>query len=608
MKKALAIIPILMLCLSMLIGITPAQAATARVVIEPAYQEFGDSGGATIPPGTQFTLTVKIYDVVNLYGLDLMLQWDTEYFDYVSHAVKIPVETYPEGVLHNPIMPIKNDVDTVAGTYWIAYSSMAPAAPFTGSGTVFTMTFEIIKQPWDYETGTPGVDPIDLLFDFVSTDLADNNATPIPHFVETATVRIWEKAFEMPEYPELKVMPQKVENLPVSSTFDINIWILGVDPYYDIAGFDITLNFDPTLIEATAITEGPYLAGYADSTFQVLNVIDNVAGTATLAVTQLPPRIEFGAPSNGILFTVTFHVIYESTTYPPPGCELTLDSTDIALFPHPEIPSAPYFSKPYSVALDHTIDDGEYIAKFKPLGRMIDLYVCDFPEPFKGIGPNVPSEGYAPQKMVHLKANITYNLNPVQFKPVTFEIRDPQGNLVAIRTAFSDTNGVAIAEYRLPWPCEEWPSMFGIWTVTATVDIYCTIVNDTLQFKVGWPLELVSVVPMKESYAIGEHMAFNVTLTTFMVWEYNATIVLVVYDEVGQPIGHIVITDFTYGFNDPERWCEWATYSVIMECLIVPKWTAVGQGAVFVSVLSDLPSEGGDALGPEASAPVGLEI
>jgi len=47
------------------------------------------------------------------------------------------VEDYPDGVLHEPGMFIKDDVDDVAGTYWVAYASMAPADPFDGSGIAF---------------------------------------------------------------------------------------------------------------------------------------------------------------------------------------------------------------------------------------------------------------------------------------------------------------------------------------------------------------------------------------------------------------------------------------------------------------------------------------
>lgn len=608
MNKIISLVLVSVLILTLYAAIPPAHTQQTTIKVLPAFNEFGNSAGDPIPiPGTTFTVTVGIYDVENLYGFDLKFQWNTEYLAYVTHNVWVPRNTTPGGILYAPIMPVKNEVYPTEGWYWISYSSMSPAPPFSGSGIAFNMTFEVIKQPYDYETGGPGVDPIDTLLNFRETDLADSGGRPIPHTVEPATVRIWEKRFVPPTYPVIKVMPAKVENLPICTNFNIAIWILGLDPFYDLAAFDIKLTFNSSLIEALAITEGPYLKSYANETYEILKVIDNPGGFVRYALTQIPPRTP-PPPSNGILFNITFHVIYESTTYPPPQCNLTIDcSSELALWPHPEIPAPPYEGKDYSVPLPFTKDHGLYIARFKPLGRAVDLYVCDFPEPFKGTGPNVPCEGYKPQKMVNLKANVTYNLWPVQFKLVTFEIHDPLGRLVAVRTAFSDENGVARVSYRLPWPCAEWPDMFGVWTVIATVDIYCEIVNDTLQFKVWWPLELLSVEPLEDSYAVGEHMAFKVTMRTCFVWTYNATIVLVVYDEVGQPIGHKIVT-MTYGFNNIDEWCNWKEYEITIDCITVPKWTAVGAGRVYVSALSGMPWNGGDGLCPEVSAPVGLTV
>jgi hypothetical protein len=315
----------------------------------------------------------------------------------------------------------------------------------------------------------------------------------------------------------------------------------------------------------------------------------------------------FGAPPSGVLFKVSFHVIFESTTAPPPQCDLTLDPTDIALFPHPEIQAPPYNGVPWSVALEHYKKSGLYIAKYKALGRAIDLFVCDFPDPFKGLGPNKPSEGYPPQKMVNLKALVTYNLWPVQYKPVTFEIRDPQGRIVAVRVALTNASGIASVSYRLPWPCEEYPDIFGVWTVVATCDIYCEVKNDTLQFKLWWPLELLTVEPAKSTYKIYEHMSFNITMQSCFVMEYPAIIVVTVYDEVGQPIGMQMI-DLTYGFNDMDKWCEWWENEVTINCIEIPKWAVPGVATVYVVALSGLPWNGGQALGPEIFTTFVIEI
>jgi hypothetical protein len=300
------------------------------VKVEPAWIEFGNSQGDNITiPGTQFTVAVKIYNVTNLYAFDLMFRWDTTFLEYVNCSVRVPRNTYLDGVLWNPILTLADEVNATAGTYWIAYSCIAPAPSFNGTGTVFNMTFKVIKQPYDYETGGPNVDPIDTILDFSSTHLApESSNVPIGHKVEPATVRIWEKRSELPPYLVLKVMPTLVEKLPINSVFNINIWMLGADPKYNITSFNITLNFNSTLIAATGITEGSWPTSYAENTTEIAKEINNTTGTATYAL-ELGSK-KAGPPTIGILFTVAFHVIYESLTYPPPSSELVLDPTNIS--------------------------------------------------------------------------------------------------------------------------------------------------------------------------------------------------------------------------------------------------------------------------------------
>ena len=302
------------------------------VKVEPSLIELGNAAGDPIPiPGTQFTVTIKIYNVENLYGFDLKFRWNTTYLDYVSHSVHVPRDTYLDGVLWNPILPLADEVNSTAGTYWIAYSSMAPAPTFNGTGTVFTMTFEVVKQPYDYETGAPTINPVDIFLDFLSTDLAprmEGPIVPIPHTTEHAAVRIWEKRSELPTKPTLRVEPAEVENMPRCKTFDINIWIIGIDSHYDVQSFNITINFNSTLIEATDITEGSWPKDYANNTIEILKQINNAKGTATYAVELILPR-KPDPPTADILFTVTFNVTHESPTYPPPTSKIILDPTEI---------------------------------------------------------------------------------------------------------------------------------------------------------------------------------------------------------------------------------------------------------------------------------------
>jgi len=101
------------------------------------------------------------YSLGNLFGLDIRLSWNPAILEYVSHTVKIPVEHYPDGILHKPIWDVKDEVNPEAGTYWIAKASQNPAEPFNCpslNATVFTMTF-FVRQ---HGTCAISLDSIDL--------------------------------------------------------------------------------------------------------------------------------------------------------------------------------------------------------------------------------------------------------------------------------------------------------------------------------------------------------------------------------------------------------------------------------------------------------------
>jgi len=114
-----------------------------------------DPENTTASPGESFTVTVKIANVTNLWAFDLRFSWDPTVIKYVDHMVTIPVEDYLDGILHKPILVVKDEVNESGiigdlvepGTlYWLVYSQIAPALPFNGSGTIFTMTFDVIKM------------------------------------------------------------------------------------------------------------------------------------------------------------------------------------------------------------------------------------------------------------------------------------------------------------------------------------------------------------------------------------------------------------------------------------------------------------------------------
>ncbi len=106
--------------------------------------ELGDPLPPLVPAGGRYN-----YSLGNLYGFYIVFSWDPTVLEYVTHNARVPVETYSDGILHEPIIDAQDEVDEAAGTYSIAKSSQSPAAAFNSPGadaTVFNMTFEVKKR------------------------------------------------------------------------------------------------------------------------------------------------------------------------------------------------------------------------------------------------------------------------------------------------------------------------------------------------------------------------------------------------------------------------------------------------------------------------------
>jgi hypothetical protein len=108
-------------------------------------------------------------------------------------------------------------------------------------------------------------------------------------------------------------------------------------------------------------------------------------------------------------------------------------------------------------------------------GRVVDVYTQR-----GGIGANASSNDFAAGEEVILSARATYNDFPVQSVSIAFMAQNPLNETVALLVAKTDENGLAQTHFRIPYL----PRSEGVWTVTASVDISCTVVFDIVTFRV----------------------------------------------------------------------------------------------------------------------------
>ncbi|MEM3699758.1 MAG: PKD domain-containing protein [Candidatus Bathyarchaeia archaeon] len=317
------------------------QQAPTKVRVIPSPIEF-KGGNAT---GQEFDVAVVVENVTNLYGIDINMTWDITYLEYVSHEFTMPVTDYPNpippspypGILNGPLITTIEDVNPTAGYIRVGKATMAQPPPpsFNGNGTVFVVKFRVKYHPQEADTVT--------YLHLASTDLAGKmppGPLIIPHERQDGVV-ILRSYFEYPPMPllDLRINGDKEYNaIRIGERFNVSVWLMGeggvdLDPFWDISGFDFTVNFNSTLLEAVDVKIDPanwWLGFYPGGVQVFAESIDNTVGRVKIAFiglpdpTQTPPH----DPPNGkgVLAIVTFHVIYESETYPPPSAPIWLEN------------------------------------------------------------------------------------------------------------------------------------------------------------------------------------------------------------------------------------------------------------------------------------------
>jgi hypothetical protein len=273
---------------------------------------------------------------------------------------------------------------------------------------------------------------------------------------------------------------------------------------------------------------------------------------------------------------------------------------EVAGFPHPERPQSPWFGRDFGIPLPVEVENAFFTSPFQSLGRDIDLYT-DYPDTFNGRNEyNMQIDAYGPQSTIKLIAKVTYAMNPVQSKPVTFSAR--HGEFDFSFCNFTGSDGIAWVEFGLPWPCDDPEGRtFGIWNCSASVSIREVTVTDTLTFESGWLIEITEITPNPtDSFHIGQHLNFTIKYTSISHQIRSAVFTLVVTDDLDVPIAWWVLTAFDVVYG--------ADQTVTIQCIEVPKWTFVGQGKVWANIYTDLPQNGGVQYGPEARISIGLTI
>jgi hypothetical protein len=332
-------------------------------------------------------------------------------------------------------------------------------------------------------------------------------------------------------------------------------------------------------------TDGQYY--YVGQTVN-LDASASTPGYDTLPTGTICPITNYAWTLTGV-FTGSFGGQTASFQANTPG-DITISLTVTA--PDPESPSAPTYSPTSTVT--HTIHVIE-----QPTGAAIDVYTDRGGQFF-----NVASDAYGPQELIIIYANVTYNGAAVANKDVAFLVKDNNNAQQAFRTARTDADGVAITEFRLPWPDWSDPeSLFGTWTIIGTVDISQVQVSDTCTFKFGYLITTQVTTTdtsnvAKNTFHRLETVRTAVTFSNIRNVPITLTLTVTIYDVASVPIATSYVQ-----VTVPAG----STTTAAAIDLTIPSWSYVGLGTVYVNALTQLPQNNGVPYCPENSVQITIQ-
>ncbi len=592
--------------------------ASMGAVLPPAHAYVPSGGTLYIDPDpkvlvngaptTTFYLDVKVKDVGNATdgccGYQLKITWN-------SSVIKGKSASLPAGYWFAPPAGEEGNINLIGPpTAGDDYASVAVTVynltrakekgylPKNESGTVLRVLFEVVAPaPWK------GFVDTNITFVPEETIFGDSDGVKMPQTLDDG---YYKNEWGPPGPVHFKVDTRQIDPTKyvaklLNEEFEIDIKLQDVDAAWHLVGFQFKLHYNTTLLEVLEVKNGTFLEAYAgppnEGVFYIKIVEDDyvmVGGMILPNSTTFPPTWYPPFPSGeGVIATIKFKAILQGMFPVVLGDWLDLDDA-------------------FNMAGDETGEsipvttparDAWYEIKAKVLGRMIDVYMgsdgyvdyppTPYPDPYGGQGLNETADLVYPQKKIWLWANVSYNEWPEQQKVVTFEVRDPQGELVIILSAETDENGTAFVDFRIPWPEYRW-ALCGVFTVVASVDIASQTVKDWLWFHYDWVVRWVSVTTDKAEYKHCEYINITVNFKSKAILTYPVVITIVLKDELQYPFGMKIIRTEVGG----AEWCHYANYTVSVK-VHVHKHVRAGTATIHVNALSELPWFCGAAWTPE---------
>jgi len=273
----------------------------------------------------------------------------------------------------------------------------------------------------------------------------------------------------------LRVSPSVYVSDTLGETFKVDVDIFNVE---NLHAFDFKLSYNTTLLDVVQVVQGPFLPPQPESSIGKLE-IDETRGLVWFSMSLSSSTLSENG--DGTLASITLNVTF-APELPAKAC-CVLDLHETILYDNT------------MTAIVHCLTDGLYFWKSMlndPDGGLL----LDLTTQKGGTGTGEPSPPFTLGEIVELRAHLTYNNVPEENNLVSFEVLDPNNETVVTRSPFTDNNGDATIEFRIP----NLPKYVGTWKAIAISEVKGKTVWDILYFTVKGPVG-GHIAPIEKTYS-----------------------------------------------------------------------------------------------------------
>jgi hypothetical protein len=238
--------------------------------------------------GEAFIATLDLSNVQNLYGLEVVLNWDPAVLRVVNVDVRLGVETFSDGVLHESssspsIFIAENNLTQTKGEYQLTATSMGSAPSFSGDGNIVRITFEPIAL------GESLLDLESQLYDYPPLDRDPRISFPIDHLTHDSFVAV--KASNSATTPIESTPPEIMVLSPVNQAYNESSvhLIFTVNKLFNWVGYSLDGKETVTVMDNVTLTD--LSNGLHNVTVYANDTFGNMGVSETLSFTVATPSL-----------------------------------------------------------------------------------------------------------------------------------------------------------------------------------------------------------------------------------------------------------------------------------------------------------------------------